>query len=333
MVLAADLLSETGRIILSKGTRLTDTVLRTLRVWNVSHITVEYDEILPPNFQTEQCEKSYGDTLRLIENSFVTMRICQELPLTEMKELAVNSVLKVTETVGALQYLHSMKRSSEYTFHHSVNVSVLCGVLGKWMGYEGSVLQEIVLAGLLHDVGKSQVPSALINKPDSLTASEMEKMKGHSMLGAALMQKAGMLPGAVLNGVLQHHERMDGSGYPNGDAGESIHPFARILAVADLYDAVTSERPYHAKESPFAAARIISQEMYGKLDTQIAATFLEHIRDHFIGAQVCLTDGRQAEVVMLGGDYTFRPILRIQNGEFLDTARNSAIQIREMVTA
>ena len=159
----------------------------------------------------------------------------------------------------------------------------------------------------------------------------MTQMKEHSALGAELMLKAGMLPGAVVAGVLQHHERMDGSGYPNGIVGSKIHPFARILAVTDLYAAMTSERPYRPRESPFAAARTIAQDMFDKLDMEIATTFLEHIRDHFIGTQVYLNDGRLAEVILLGGDFTFRPIIRTQNGEFLDTGRNPTIQISGVI--
>lgn len=333
MVLAADLLSDTGRIILSKGTRLTDSMFRSLQIWHVSHLMVEHEETLPDHFQTDKCEKYYDDTLQLIQNSFLTMRLCGELPLVEMQDLALNSILSITETVGALQYLHSMHRSCDYTFHHSVNVSILCGILGRWLGYGGADLQELVLTGLLHDVGKSQVPDNLLKKPGRLTSAEMEQIKTHSFQGTELLKKAGILSSAVIDGVLQHHERMDGSGYPHGIRGNLIHPYARIVAVADMYDAMTSERPYQQKQSPFIVANSIAQEMFGKLDMATSTTFLEHMRDHFIGSQVSLTDGRQAEVVLLGGDFTFKPIIRTQSGEFLDMSRNPAIQIKEVVTA
>jgi HD-GYP domain-containing protein (c-di-GMP phosphodiesterase class II) len=124
---------------------------------------------------------------------------------------------------------------------------------------------------------------------------------------------------------------MDGSGYPGGALGDSIHPYARIIAVADLYDAVTSERPYNGKQSPFLAARIIAEEMFGKLDTFVATTFLEHMRDHLVGAHVNLSDGRKAEVILFGGDFTFQPVIRTQNGDFVDVGSNPSVQIKEMV--
>jgi HD-GYP domain-containing protein (c-di-GMP phosphodiesterase class II) len=181
-------------------------------------------------------------------------------------------------------------------------------------------------------VGKSQISTAIINKPDHLTPAEMHKMKEHSALGVELMKKAGVTSGAVISGVLQHHERMDGSGYPNGASGAAIHPYARIIAVADIYDAITEDRPFQKKDSPFAAARIIAQEMFGKLDMEIATTFLEHIRDHFIGTQVYLSDGRKAEVILLGSDFTFKPIIRTESGEFIDTGRRLDIQIKEVIS-
>jgi len=330
MVLAADLLSDTGRIILSQETRLTEIMLRSLSAWNVTYIDIYHSDLLPENFQTEQLDDKYSDMMHIIENSFVTMRFCKELPLAEMREMAVDSVLHMTDTVGVLPYLQSMRRTGEYTFHHSINVSILCGVIGKWMGYKGTELEDLVLAGLLHDIGKTQVSELLINKPEKLNAEEMAEMKRHSKLGTELIQKAGTISSNVTDAVLQHHERMDGSGYPNGLAGRYIHPYARIVAIADLYDAVTSDRPFQGKASPFAAARIIASEMFGRLDMKTATTFLEHIRDHFIGTRVCLTDGRQAEVILLGNDFTFKPIIRTEAGEFLDTRCNPEIQIREV---
>lgn len=330
MVLASDVLSSTGRIILTQQTTLNEVMLRSLRTWSISSIDIYHEEVLPESFQSDLLDEKYTEVLQLVENAFVTMRFCKELPLAEMKELTSESVLSMTEKVGVLQYLQSMRRTGEYTLHHSLHVSVLCGVIGKWMGYRGVELKDLVLAGLLHDVGKTQVSEALINKPARLNPSEMAEMKRHSKLGVELIQKSGTISSSIIEGVRQHHERMDGSGYPDGALGKDIHPFARIIAIADIYDAVTAERPYQKKSNPFDAARIIANEMFGKLDMGTATTFLEHIRDHFIGTQVLLEDGRQAEVILLGNDFTFKPIIRTETGDFFDTKCNSTVQIREV---
>jgi len=330
MILAADVLSNSGRIILTQQTVLTEIMLRSLRAWSISSIDIYHEDLLPESFQTELLDEKYGDMLQVIEHSFVTMRFCKELPLAEMKEIAVGNVLAMTEKVGVLQYLQSMRRTGEYTLHHSINVSVLCGVIGKWMGYQGEDLQDLVFAGLLHDVGKTQVSEALINKPERLNPAEMAEMKRHSKLGTELIKRSGVTSTHLLDAVCQHHERMDGSGYPDGITEKFIHPYARIIAIADLYDAVTAQRPYQKKNTPFAAARIIAEERFGRLDTETATTFLEHIRDHFVGTQVLLTDGQQAEVILLGNDFTFKPVIRTEAGEFFDTRSCSTVQIQEV---
>ena len=258
------------------------------------------------------------------------MRFCGELPLAEMQQNVVGSVLQMTETIGAMHHLHAMRRLGEYTIHHSVGVSVICGVLGKWLGYEGTALRDLVLAGLLHDIGKTQIPEELIAKPEKLTDEEMAQMKQHSALAIELLRKTETATMDVVLAILQHHERMDGSGYPNKLRGDQIHPYARILAVADLYDAVTNDRPFQPKISPFSAARLIAGDMYDKLDTATSATFLEHLRDQFTGCQVQLSDGRMAEVILIGSDYTFHPVVKTQDGKFVDIGRNPKLKIAQL---
>ena len=330
MVLAAPVLSDAGRVIVNEGVPLTEAMLLNMKTWNVSSLSVWGDQELPKQFSAEHFENEYVGTVQLIDNAFASMRFAGELPLAEMKEVVIGSVINMAEMVGAIHHLHSMNRLGEYTLHHSVDVSVICGVLGKWLGYQGDALRDIILAGLLHDIGKTQVPLALLSKPEKLTPAEMIKMKQHSELAIALLQKTGAVSKDIIAAIAQHHERMDGSGYPNGLRGDAIHPYARILAVADFYDAVTSERPYQHKESPFTAARMIAGDMYDKLDTATSATFLEHLRDQFIGSQVQLSDGRLAEVIMIGGDYTFQPVVKTEDGKFVDISRAPSLKISQL---
>lgn len=333
MVLATPVLSDTGRVIINEGVLLTAALLESLETWQISTLSIWDEDELPQQFSAIHFETEYDKTLQIIDNAFATLRFCGELPLAEMQQSVVGAVLQMTEMVGAIQHLHSMRRLGEYTIHHSVGVSVICGVLGKWLGYEGTALRDIILAGLLHDIGKTQIPEALITKPEKLTAEEMAQMKQHSALAIELLRKAETATMDVVLAILQHHERMDGSGYPNGLSGDKIHPYARILAVADLYDAVTSDRPFQQKTSPFGAARLIAGDMYDKLDTATSATFLEHLRDQFVGSQVQLSDGRLAEVILIRNDYTFQPVVKTQDGKFVDIGRTPNLKIAQLAGA
>jgi putative nucleotidyltransferase with HDIG domain len=330
MVLAAPVLSDVGRVIVNEGVTLTDAMLRNMDTWKVLSLSVWSDKELPKQFSAEYFVNEYAETVQIIDNAFASTRFAGELPLAEMKEVVIESVVNMVEMVGAVQLLHSIDRLEEYLLHHSVNVSVICGVLGKWLGYQGDALRDIILAGLLHDIGKTQIPQPMLNKPEKLSPDEQLIMNQHSDLAVMLLQKTGAISNDIIAAIAQHHERMDGSGYPNGLRGDAIHPYARILAVADLYDAVTSERPYQHKESPFTAARMIAGDMYDKLDTATSATFLEHLRDQFIGSQVQLSDGRLAEVIMIGGDYTFQPVVKTEDGKFVDIGRAPNLKISQL---
>jgi len=160
----------------------------------------------------------------------------------------------------------------------------------------------------------------------------MEAMKLHTTKGYNLLKELELSQG-VLFAVLQHHEREDGSGYPLGVKGDKIHNFAQIVAVADIYDAMTSDKVYREKTSPFQAVEALVQDMYGKLSPDVCTIFLNNVRDYFIGNIVELNDGREAEVVYLGQTMTARPIVRTPSGEFIDLERQKHVSIVKLVGA
>ena len=162
MVLAAPVLSENGRVIINEDVALTEAMLQNLATWQIPAISIWDEAELPRQFSVTHFTDEYDSTVQLVDSAFASMRFCGELPLAEMQQNVVGSVLQMTETIGAMHHLHSMRRLGEYTIHHSVGVSIICGVLGKWLGYEGTALRDLVLAGLLHDIGKTQIPEKLI---------------------------------------------------------------------------------------------------------------------------------------------------------------------------
>lgn len=188
------LLSESGRVVLEEGTVLTESMLQTIENWGILYIDVrekvsensaelsEHKEPPDIGIQTEFYQ-GYTKTVNVIKHCFETMRYFKEVPINEMQELTDKSIDPLVDTVGVISQLYLVRRWSEYTFHHSVNVAVLSGVLGKWLGYTGVVLKDLILAGLLHDIGKSQIPLEILNKPSKLTSDEMNIMKKHCQLG------------------------------------------------------------------------------------------------------------------------------------------------------
>lgn len=337
MEVADIVLTEDGKVALSEGATLNFSNIERLKYWGVTSLMIKgpiepgpelpIEPQGPLNQQQQRFFQKYDVAVHAIRNAFQNMRYFKEVPIQEMQELAEQAIEPLVETVGVVNHLQMAPREDDYTFHHSINVAVMSGVLGKWLGYNSEEVKELILAGLLHDIGKTQVPLEILNKPGKLTPEEMQVMRSHSTLGYQLVRSIQQVTPAVSYAVLQHHERMDGSGYPLQVKADKIHPYARIVAVADIYDAMTSDRVYTNKTSPFSVAEMLVQEMFNKLDPNICTIFLNNVRDFFLGSIVKLSDGRKAEVIYLGQFTGSRPVVRTDEGEFIDLEKRKDIGI------
>lgn len=339
MEVAKVVLDDDGQILLNEGTILTDQLLERLNFWGVAALYVKIsetivDQLAKAEEKTEAeeiFEKEYNKTAHAVQQAFEQMRSTKELPLEELSELASTSVQNMVNSVGIFSHLHMARKHSEYTFYHSINVAVIAGLLGKWLGYKTEDISQLVLSGLLHDIGKSQVPLNILNKPAPLTNDEMAVMRKHAYWGYQLLVNEANMPIKVLYGVIQHHERLDGSGYPLALKKDQIHPFGRIIAIADIYDAMTSNRLYREVTAPFVVVETLLQEMYDKLDPGICTIFLNNVRNCFVGNLVLLSDGRQAEVIYLGQFIAARPVVRTFDGEFIDLEQRKDLSIEQLI--
>lgn len=274
----------------------------------------------------EEVDQKYWSLLQQVEQSFRKMRYNHIVPVELFYQMARDLVL-LSDQIGILDQLHKVRRHKEYTYNHCLNVAIITGVLAKWLNFNSKEQLRAVLGGLMHDIGKSQVLLELINKPGPLTSEERTIMKQHTIRGYQLAQKFGVHESALAC-ILQHHERVDGSGYPLGVAEKKIHPHARIVAIADVYDAITSERVYDEKRSTLVAVQELAQEMFGKLDGNGCATFLGNVQKYLVGHKVILTTGEEAEVVYVKPTFLEKPIVRSASGEFIDLEVRHDIEVR-----
>lgn len=335
MELGGSLITENRKFALGEGTILTASLIERLKGWGVDVVdirqTVDTSAKEAPLTEAQEAVSSdYHDTVLSLKKSFETIRFSKQVPYKEMKELADTSLERFISTTGIFNHLQMVRRRDDYTFHHSVDVAVMCGVVGSWLGYRGDELKDLVLAGLLHDIGKTQIPLAILRKPAQLNPQEMEVMRLHTVRGYNITKDLG-LPAAVNYAILQHHEREDGSGYPLQVKGDKIHPFAKIVAIVDIYDAMTSDKVYRKKTTPFAAVETVMRDMYDKLDPNICTIFLNNVRDYFIGNVVLLSDGREAEVVYLGKSISARPVVKAEDGEFIDLEQRKGLSIIQVI--
>jgi HD-GYP domain-containing protein (c-di-GMP phosphodiesterase class II) len=217
----------------------------------------------------------------------------------------------VLRNPGALISLVRLKRADDYTYMHSVAVCAMMVALARQLGLDDAGVRASGLAGLLHDVGKMAIPAGILNKPGKLSDAEFSTVKGHPAAGHALLLTGGDVPAAALDVCLHHHEKFDGSGYPHGLKGEEISLQARMGAVCDVYDAITSNRPYKAGWCPAESlGKMAEWTRNGHFDPAVFDAFVRCIGIFPIGTLLRLSSGRMGVVVDNGGSL-LQPKVRV----------------------
>lgn len=225
--------------------------------------------------------------------------------------LAEGMVESAGRNPGALITLAGLKTKDDYTFMHCVAVGTFMIALGKQLGLNEDQLRDAGTAGLLHDVGKSRIPDSILNKPGKLTDDEFKVMRSHPQVGYDMLREAGYEDSAALEVVLHHHERLDGKGYPHGLSGADVTTLARMGAVVDVYDAVTSDRAYHRAIPPTAALKMLLASANAHFDEPIVRAFLATVGIYPNGSLVKLQSGRLAVVIEQTPEKPLAPQVRV----------------------
>lgn len=275
-------------------------------------------------------EDTYKQGIQLSHIMFDDARFGRTVNLNPIKECVGHICRFLDSHVNMLTLLNSVQDKNPYLYSHPVNVAIVASVIGKWMGLNNSDLANLVLAGFLHDIGKSKIRDSILNKAGRLTDQEMEIMKSHPGIGYKILDSLKELEPEVLLGVLSHHERQDGSGYPMRQSGDEIFLFGRIIAIADTYDAITATKAYHAKRSPFKAVEEIQAGSFGYLDPEICQCFLNNILNYYYGVNVRLSNELVGVIIYVNPEERTRPLIRCNN-EYHNLTKERDLEIIEIV--
>lgn len=331
------------QLILPKNTTLTHNIIHRLPAWGIAAIRVKRagrcddpSEIIRNYLRTDEAAdpiffEQYRRATQAAAKLFGHMREREGLPYDELRRLAAVHIFDLLYTDNILNRLYKLHSTVDYTFVHAVDVGIIAGVLGIWSGYRLADVQLLCLCGLLHDIGKTQIPLNILNKPGLLTPEERKTVNLHPEYGYYLTQSTAAIPPAVKYAVRQHHERENGDGYPHKLTGDKIHPFAKIVAIADIYDALTADRVYQKSVPPFQALEILAEQMWLHLERQSCLTFIRRALDGLMGATVLLSDGTQAEVMHLGHFMSCRPVVTTAGGKVLDLHLTPGLSIVEVL--
>jgi putative nucleotidyltransferase with HDIG domain len=229
-----------------------------------------------------------------------------------------------------IMMLQSMDGLDEPMYAHCVNVSLLAAMLGMKLKFSDQEIQILLAGGLFHDIGKLRIPERIIHKPGELSEEEFHIVKRHPMEGYKLLRNKGFSED-VLMCVLQHHERCDGTGYPYGVKRDQINKYARLIAIADVFEELTTNRVYRSALSPFAAMRVLEEERYEKYEMEYLLTFLEYIVEVYVGMDVNLSNGETGKIILPNQQDLSRPLIQTKDG-FIDLARESKdVTIKEIL--
>ena len=327
MQTAETIYNEYGAVIVAENTILDPHLINKLKKLDIVRIKI-YDkspEIISAS-NTELFNAQYVENAQTIKELLHDISNGGKLEITKVNTLSDSVYSRLNENRDIMGCINRIRGVDEYTYTHSLNVSMLSMLIAKWMKYDRSRIRDIVQAGLLHDVGKSMIPVEILNKPGALDPDEFEEIKKHPVYGYRILERSSRINQDIMKAVLLHHEREDGSGYPMGVRGPQIHEYAKIIAVADIYDAMTSNRAYRAKESPFDAFELMENNTFGVLDPVVVNTFLQNVASYYIGDQVRLNTGDTGEIIYINPRHIAQPIVRV-NDTFIDLSIETYVKI------
>jgi HD-GYP domain-containing protein (c-di-GMP phosphodiesterase class II) len=265
-----------------------------------------------------------------IKDLFDRITIQKKVPYLEIKHELLPIVNRVAGQSKLFELVEAVKAKDEYTHQHNIGVGVLSALLGNWLNLSPNEVSVLTLAATLHDLGKLRISQEILQKPDKLTPVEYEEIKRHTVHGYQMLKDTVGAHARVALVALQHHERADGTGYPLKLTYTQVDPYSRIVAVADVFHAMSSNRPYHKAMPFFEVVRRMREDCYGSLDPEYVSVFLKNMMLNLIGQKVVLTDGRLGEVVSLNPHEDTTPLVRIQE-TFLDLSKERHIQIDKVI--
>ncbi|WP_314591728.1 HD-GYP domain-containing protein [Paenibacillus terrigena] len=332
-----DTFNSYGLHVLSRGTVLSSQEISKLILHQVEYVDVEPSEPVEPatpllntlTVDSLQSIKPLFDHSILgtstlfeeaLENGYINDEIVQDtfIPLT-------NEIKDQRDVVNLLLMLNG---KNDYTLQHSIQVGLLSYFIATWMGYAEEEAQLIGKAGYLHDIGKCRIDDAILYKPGRLNDYEFRMMTQHTIHGYEIIRNS-IYPYSIAIVALQHHERMDGSGYPYHLLGSNIHPYSKIVGIADVYCAMITDRIYQQKRDLMSVLKELHEMSFAKLDPTITHIFISHMIPNFIGKNVLLNSGETGKIVMTNNSDYFRPLIHL-NDRFVDLSMDHSLEITEI---
>ncbi|MFC5652980.1 HD-GYP domain-containing protein [Paenibacillus solisilvae] len=252
------------------------------------------------------------------------------VPVNELQDEVIPAVQDIANHPNIFVLFEAVKAQDDYTYQHNIGVGVLSTLIGKWLNLSEESLKALTFAATLHDIGKLRIPQEILDKPGKLTEEEFEIVKKHAIYGYEILKNTQGVSYRTALVALQHHEREDGGGYPLGLGSDKIDLFSKIVAIADIFHAMSSKRPYHDALPFYEVVRQMKEGYFGKLDPTIVSVFLDNILTKMVGQKVILTDDRVGEIVYINPHEEEAPLIKVDD-EFIDLSCVRTLRIKQII--
>jgi len=347
MITAEDVFSIDRQLVVPKGVALTENLIAKLYSFDILSVRIS-DEVIEPTITKEDVAKMSNSSKMAISPEFLAYKEEFSIKLEKVR-LSFNSLFEniddfnpqevLNDTLeminhrstptGIMDILLNMQNYDDCTYAHSLNVAMLCNIIAGWLRFSEEDKELATACGLFHDVGKMCLPPEIINKPSSLTPDEMQKVQTHPLESYKMISKLN-LPEEVKNAALMHHERCDGSGYPYGFTSEKISRFAKLVSIADVYEAMTSRRTYREAICPFSVITHFENEGISKYDPEFLFPFLENVVNTFINQKVKLSNGLIGDIIFVNPVALSKPTIKI-GSKYIDLKAINNLDITKIL--
>jgi HD-GYP domain-containing protein (c-di-GMP phosphodiesterase class II) len=328
--LANDVVNGSGILLIAAGVELTESHVKRIQQFSLPLDSIELNPMQSTAVAMDDIASKINVASEQMSDIHNYIHKTGTVPIEEVEKNIIPSIQMSATSTNIFRLFSTLKSKGDYRYKHSIGVAVISTLLGKWLGLSEDDLVLLATAATLYDIGSIKLPASIYEKEGYLSPNELEIVKRHTQLGYEMLSKTEGLHPRVGTIALQHHEREDGSGYPNHLPGSKIDPLAKVVAVADVFLAMTSERPYRSAHPFYYVVEHIHSAIHTKFDAKVAMTFLNNMMDGQTGNEVILSDGQRGTILLINSNYPTQPRVLV-GSQLLDLSTLPNLTINEIL--
>ncbi|XHU85207.1 HD-GYP domain-containing protein [Peribacillus muralis] len=345
-ILSKEIRGLSYRPIMYEKTVLTAELIEALQAFFITEVSVDRTlidgkrffpkEVIDP--ELDQVEESsdftelYLKSIQAYKRLFRNWQAGSKVDVAMIRLIMIPLLDKALEEPRNILMLHHYCNKEDYLFHHAISIGLIGGYIASKMKCSRADVYQLAIGGCLADCGMAKLPPKLLTKTESLTVEDYEEIHKHPIFSYKMIKDSSIIKDSVKTAILEHHGRLDGTGYPKSLKTKPMNLFSRIIAVADVFHAMTSERTYRGKQSPFKVLEMILQDEFGKFDIEVVKTLLSSFASISIGSSVKLNNGFIAEIMFIDASHQTKPIIKLKDsGQVINLSLTRELYIEEIL--